>query len=241
MTDHSFSFAAHAPSFDRHISDSIPGLCDLRAACISLSRRYVQDDTTVVDVGCSEGTVLKAIRDANDEMTMSTSYVGIDVEPKFREHWARHARQNLRFHVRDARTFDGFENMSLAVSLFTLQFVPDRDKMSVLKRIHEGLAEGGALVIAEKILASSARLQDVLTFEYYDHKLRNFSAEEILNKERGLRRQMHLWTDLELMDALCLAGFSADQIQRIWLQHPFVGLVAVKGGNRREYRRSPPA
>jgi tRNA (cmo5U34)-methyltransferase len=82
-------------------------------------------------------------------------------------------------------------------------------------------------MIAEKVLASSARLQDALTFPYYDYKLeRGFSAAEILDKERNLRGQMTLWTASELGQALRCAGFR--EIEPMWACFPFVGLLAIK-------------
>jgi hypothetical protein len=60
---------------------------------------------------------------------------------------------------------------------------------------------GGALMIAEKILATTARFQDALTFPDYDFKQeQGFSAAEILEKERQLRGQMTLGTAKEIVD-----------------------------------------
>jgi hypothetical protein len=46
-----FSFGDHAPVFDAHIRSSIPGYTELASTCVSLSLRYVQSGTTVIDVG----------------------------------------------------------------------------------------------------------------------------------------------------------------------------------------------
>jgi tRNA (cmo5U34)-methyltransferase len=86
---------------------------------------------------------------------------------------------------------------------------------------------GGAVIIAEKVLATNSRFQDALTFPYYDGKLQNgFSPQEILDKERSLRGQMTLWTEAELKAALCESGFR--EVQLIWANFPFVALLAVK-------------
>jgi tRNA (cmo5U34)-methyltransferase len=111
-------------------------------------------------------------------------------------------------------------------SIFTVQFLPEADKLPLLHRMYEALLPGGALIIAEKILASSARLQDALTFPFYDRKLRYFSAEDILDKERKLRGQMTLWSEGELKSRLNAIGFS--EIQNFWTGFPFMAIVAVK-------------
>jgi tRNA (cmo5U34)-methyltransferase len=162
-----FSFAAHARGFDQHIQESIPGLEILRAMSAEFSRYFVQNETKVVDIGCSTGALLRSIRDKNEPSRRSVNYLGIDEVQNFREHWRGRRAANLRFEVRDARSFDGFENMSLVCSHFTLQFIPERDRPALLRRVYEGLNDGGALIMAEKVLAKSAKFQDMLTFPFY--------------------------------------------------------------------------
>jgi tRNA (cmo5U34)-methyltransferase len=226
-----FSFAQHARDFDRHIGDSIDGLPILHARCASRSRHYVQNGTTVVDIGCSTGNVLRAIRDENQAARPAASYVGIDIESSFGEQWRGRAADNVRFEVRDARSFE-FENASLVISLFTLQFIPLRDRVPLLRRIHDGLIEGGSLIIAEKVLANDARFQDIGTFIYYDHKGRSgFSPEEILDKERSLRGQMVAVDEATVVGMLWDAGFEA--IQRFWQVDSFLAFDAQKRISRR--------
>jgi tRNA (cmo5U34)-methyltransferase len=223
-----FSFGDNAPKFDTHIDCSIPGRKDwLLPTCVALSRRFVQADTAVIDVGCSTGRVLAAIRRENQACRFGVRYVGIDCEPNFLEHWKRYRAKDLAFEICDARTYAGFKDVSLALSLFTIQFLRPSDKGPVLRRIYNGLVEGGALIIAEKTLAENARLQDALTFPYYDYKLaKGFTPEQILDKERSLRGQMTLWSETELGAALTDSGFR--QIQTFWKTLTFVGVLAIK-------------
>ena len=76
----------------------------------------------------------------------------------------------MSFLACDARTYEGFDNISLATSHFTIQFIRPVDKLPLLNRIHTGLVEGGALIIAEKTLAETPRFQEAATFDYYDYK-----------------------------------------------------------------------
>jgi tRNA (cmo5U34)-methyltransferase len=221
-----FSFSDHAAKFDSHIKSSIPEYAGLVRKCITLSRRFVQSGTTVADIGCSSGHLIAKVRRQNEASRQDVEYVGIDYEPDFGLHWERRRAKNLRYEVRDVRDYQ-FENISLAYSLFTVQFVRPADKMLLLKRIHDGLVAGGALVIAEKTLAESARLQDAITFPYYDYKReRGFSAESILNKEQSLRGQMTLWTETELLAVLRQVGFR--EISRFWGSYMFAGFLALK-------------
>jgi tRNA (cmo5U34)-methyltransferase len=223
-----FSFREHVPKFDSHIRASIPGYKDgLLPTCIGLSSRFVQSDTRVVDVGCSTGHLLTSIRRANRASRTGVEYVGIDCEAGFGEHWNRRRARDMSFVVCDARTYEGFEDVSLTVANFTIQFVRPPDKLPVLGRIHAGLVEGGALIIAEKTLAETPRLQDAVTFPYYDQKRkRGITPEQILDKERSLRGQMTLWTESELRAALAQAGFR--EITPIWRSFVFVAMLALK-------------
>ena len=225
MAARNFSFAEHAASFDDHISSSIPGYGQLLAKAVGLSRRFIQNGTTVVDIGCTTGKLLRALRAENQPSRPNTDYIGIDLERTFRSCWAGQRAKNLRFVVEDARIHQ-FDRLSYACSLFTLQFMHLPDKLPLLRRIYDGMLEGGALLIAEKVLASSARLQDALTFPFYDFKLRTFDERHVLDKERSLRGQMTLWTEAELRAALRQVGFR--ELEAVWGDFPFLAILALK-------------
>jgi len=227
MTIDDFSFRDHAANFDAHIGASIPGYERLVWDCVRLSRRFVQPNTAVLDVGCSTGRLLAAIHEHNQSARSDVAYIGIDSVPDFGVHWDGLKGENVDFQVCDARSYPGFKNVSLTYCLFTIQFLREPDKMPLLKRIHEGLVEGGALMIAEKTLAGTSRIQDALVFSYYDFKLeQGFTEKELLDKERSLRGLMTLWTESELRKALRRVGFR--EIELIWKDLTFVGFLAIK-------------
>jgi tRNA (cmo5U34)-methyltransferase len=222
-----FEFSDFADEFDTHIADSIPDYPALRAECLSLSRRFIQSGTTVLDVGCSTGQLLGRIRDHNAEFHQGVQYVGIDVEPSFAEHWTRRAEAlvDLRYQTADIRS-EQPSNLSLALSLFTIQFLPEKDKIPVLKALHEGLVTGGGIIIAEKILATSARLQEAFTSRYHQKKRERFSPEHVLDKEAALYGYMTSWTEAELVENLLQVGFR--DVQSFWSHFPFKAFVALK-------------
>jgi tRNA (cmo5U34)-methyltransferase len=242
-----FSFDDHARDFDRHLKASIRDIDGLRGDVVDLSRYHVQGGTTVVDIGCSQGTVLRAIRDANRATRPGVRYLGIDTEPSFDVHWRAHRADDLEFRVADARSHD-FENASLVISLFTLQFIPARDRVPLLRRIYDGLIEGGMLIIAEKVLAQSARFQDMLTTNYYGHKLRSFDqrviygvVRQMINKwlkagasdDEKHRGMMDPWEEPRLLDALHAAGFLPGEVQPLWRQHGLFGAWMARRGAER--------
>ena len=203
-----FSFAEYASEFDRHIGTSIRGYEHLKSDCVSFSQYFIQDNTTVLDIGCSSGALLQAIRKLNEKRHPSVQYIGLDIEKRFRDHWLKRRALNLKLKQCDVRTYDGFKKLSLVYSLFTLQFLPERDRLKLVKRIYNGLVEGGALILSEKVLAKNAKIQDMLAFTYYDFKRKAFSASEILDKEKSIRDQMHLWSEYKLFEMLRSADSS---------------------------------
>ncbi len=223
---HDFSFAKHAHGFDPHIRDSIWALADFWKYATAISPRFIAANTRVYDCGTSSGSFLKSVYDDFSERRPGVTFHGIDIEPAFAEQWQKLKAPSLTYTVGDIRQIE-IERASLVISMFTVQFIPGPDKIPLLKRIHAGMIDGGCLLIAEKVLAETGRMQDALTFPYYDFKRANgFTAEEILNKERSLRGQMTLWTKSEAERTLRKSGFS--DVQAIWAHFPFVCWLAFK-------------
>jgi tRNA (cmo5U34)-methyltransferase len=231
-----FSFAKLAPDFRRHIEASIPGYKNLIRECVRQSVGFVQPGTHVYDVGCATGHLLVRVRRANRKIHDGVLYTEIDVEPAFtpgwgkllKQTWGKHQVRDLCFELRDAcDTHYSFRNASLILSLFTVQFLPPRDKAALLARFHAALVPGGALFIAEKTLAETPRLQETLTSSYLEYKLEaGFTPEQILAKNRALQAQMTTWTESELRDALQAAGFR--ELTAFWRGSFFVGYIALK-------------
>ena len=222
-----------ADEFDRHIASSIRGYDNLREDCVALSQYFIQKNSTVIDIGCSSGELLRAVRDHNQKRCASVRYVGLDVEAEFKDQWFARKARNVSFKQTDARTYEGYDNLSVVFSLFTLQFLPEKDRLPLVKRIYEGLNEGGVLILSEKVHAKNAKIQEMLSFIHYDFKRRAFTPEDILNKERSIRDQMHLWSEYKIFEMLRAAGFVAGNTQLFWRNHLFIGVLAWKPANYR--------
>ena len=81
MTD--FTFAHREEGFDEHINWSIRGYSDLLKDVIAFSRYFVEDDTNVVDIGCSTGKVTQALMEYNKDHAPQAHYVGVEVAEGF--------------------------------------------------------------------------------------------------------------------------------------------------------------
>ena len=231
--NYDFTFAQREEGFDDHIEHSIRGYKNLLDDIVSLSRNFVEDETNVVDIGCSTGKLTEAFVHSNQNFCKYANYIGIELAPIFFEeldkryermtneyYWA-----NIDFQKKDVRQFK-FENCSLVTSIFTLQFMPRKDRFDVIKNIYDGLNFGGAFIFAEKTVCEDSRLQEMITFNFYDYKRKHFEASDILEKEKTLRNMLkpNTWKELEGM--LECAGFKT--AQPFWRNHMFVGAIAIK-------------
>jgi len=220
-----FSFADFADGFDDHIRKSIRGYDELIADCLGISEYFIEDQTTVLDIGCSAGTFLRHLRDQNKARAPRARYVGVEIEDRFSSYWNE---DEIEYVVSDVRNYTMPEGCSLIASLFSLQFIAEKERRSILERIHKSLVPGGALILAEKTLNRCAKLQDILTFIHYDFKGKHFSEAEILDKERSLRPVMKLWTEDQVVQSLGLSGFAPDRVQCFWRSHSFAAFLALK-------------
>ena len=224
-----FTFAHREEGFDEHIEKSIRGYSNLLEDVISLSRYFVEDDTNIVDIGCSTGKLTKAMIEYNKDHCSGGQYIGIEIAEGFFKDLENRAdelkKHQVDFILDDIRNYD-FENCSLVTSIFTLQFMPKKDRLNVMKNVYKGLNDGGAFIFAEKTICQNALVQDMITFNYYDYKRKSFDTEDIMDKERTLRHMMkpNTWEEIELN--LAKAGFS--DVQPFWRNHAFVGALAIK-------------
>ena len=224
-----FTFAHREEGFDEHIEKSIRGYSNLLEDVISLSRYFVEDDTTVVDIGCSTGKLTKAMIDYNKDHSNNADWIGVEIADGFIDDLKKRKIElnshNVEFLMEDIRDYQ-FKNCSLVTSIFTLQFMPKKDRKEVIRNIYEGLNDGGAFIFSEKTVCENALVQDMITFNYYDYKRKTFTTDDIMDKERTLRHMMKPNTWDEITDMLVRAGFSS--IQPFWRNHAFVGAIAIK-------------
>ena len=221
-----FTFAQREEGFDNHIEHSIRGYTNLWNDVLKYSEYFVEDYTNVVDIGCSTGKLLKAMIEQNT-FAPHANYVGIEVEEDFFKSYDEDEEQfsHLRYHRGDVRDFR-FLNCSLVTSIFTLQFIQEKERSSIIKQIYDGLNPGGAFIFAEKTVADTGRFQDMFTFMFYDYKRKSFTEKDIMDKEVTLRNMLKPNTWNELTDMLHSAGFK--NVQPFWRNFLFVGAIATK-------------
>ena len=223
-----FTFAHRQEGFDEHINWSIRGYSDLLIDVITFSRYFIENDTNVVDIGCSTGKLTKALMEYNNDTAPTAQYIGVEIAEGFIKNLKERKKEigeNAEFVFDDIRNYE-FENCSLVTSLFTLQFMPKKDRGNVIQKIYDGLNDGGGFLFSEKIDTVNSRIQDMMTFNYYDYKRQKFKYDDIMSKEQTLRHMLkpNTWNEIEEM--IYSAGFKS--VEQHWRNHNFVGAIAIK-------------
>ena len=59
---------------------------DLKIANVYFMPLAGKDKTNILDLGFSQGSLLKTIKDFNDQ-TITTKYIGVDYNSDFKKHW----------------------------------------------------------------------------------------------------------------------------------------------------------
>lgn len=203
-------------NFDNHIQLSIPIYNDLQELIKKISPYFVISNTNIYDIGCSTGSLLKSINSP-----IGSKKYGIDISKNL----LPQNTDNTIFLEIDVNNFKFF-NASFIYSLFTLQFLPIFQRANILQSIYNGLVCGGATIIAEKIFYKNTKINSIITSLYYEFKNQNFSAQEILDKERDLRYLMRPLTTRENIKLLKSAGFS--NIEVIKKDYQFEVYLCIK-------------
>jgi tRNA (cmo5U34)-methyltransferase len=207
----SFDFSK-VEDFDDHIARSIPMLSHLDTILNRVMFDFAQEDTTVLDVGCSEGRLLKQVDKRAD-----VSYVGVDrdIEPE--------PADGIRFIKEDILNVY-LDPASVIVSVFTAQFMPYRDRAEFFERCHDTLVVGGVLLVAEKLHSNDRRLDNSLSAQLLTFKRETFTDEEIVDKAVALAPVMHQQTEAGLMGELHMFR----SVDPIWRWGNFGCYAAVK-------------
>lgn len=213
-----FSFDT-VQQFDDHIDLSIPTYSNLREAIIRLSTSFVKADSTVYDLGCSTGLLLSML---SDMVPDSARLIGIDVSTNLLNQSADARIERHRIDLTSERF--RLTSTDLVFAIFTLQFLPVISRQLLVEKVYDALTPGGAFIIAEKTYIDDGFVQDLYTFGYYDSKLKNFTAEQVLDKQLALRRIMRPQTEPENLKLLA----SFRKIYPFWQYLQFKAWLCIK-------------
>ena len=221
----SWTFGGAVPeAFDRHVARSIPAYSECHGLIADLADQLLPARGRCYDLGCSTGalTALLAERLADRRVEV----IGVDREPGMIQRATERCSQlpMVRFETAPLEELV-FEPADLVVCYYTLQFVPLRHRRQVVERIRRAVDPAGALILFEKVLAPTARTQEIAVGVYMDWKRgQGFSDDEIAAKTRSIRGVLQPLSPDENDTMLRRAGFS--EVMQVFRWVLFEGLVA---------------
>jgi tRNA (cmo5U34)-methyltransferase len=215
--------------FDEMLERSIPDYENMRNLVFSIGSEFAKQKTSIVDIGCSNG---KAIEPFIKKLGVYNFYKLYDVSNPMLEECKKRFKnyedlEIVKIENYDLRNGIKDENVSLVLSILTLQFTPIEYRQKIVKSIYDSLNKGGAFILVEKVLGNTCELDEMLVFKYYQMKKNNFyTQEQIENKRKSLEGVLVPITASWNVDLLREAGFT--QIDCFWRNLNFAGFIAIK-------------
>lgn len=215
--------------FDDMVNRSVPFYGEIQRMMAELSADHVLDGTNVYDLGCSTGTTMIGL---DALLPDHIRFIGIDdsaemlqkCEVKLTE-----ANFTRPYDLVTADLHENFEinNASVVILCLTLQFVRPICREKLVRRILNGLAPGGVLILVEKILGEDSTTNRKFIDYYYNYKRRNnYSEMEIHQKREALENVLIPYKLSENLMLLKEAGFKNCETFFKW--YNFAGIVAYK-------------
>lgn len=218
-----------ASVFDDMLSRSIPQYDVMRRACFDIACKYIHPNTDILDLGCSRGESLAFLV---DRFGSDNRYIGIDVSQPMIDAARDRFKMEVERGVVKIDNFDlraGFPPVLASVTLcvLTLQFTPIEYRLRIMQDIYDHIMPGGALILVEKVIGGSAKLNASMVDIYYDLKSRNgYSQEQIERKRLSLEGVLVPMTAKWNEEMMSIVGFR--QIDCFWRWMNFAGWVAIK-------------
>ncbi len=214
--------------FPDMIGRSVPGYGSIVSLLGEIAETYVQPSTNIYDLGCSLGACTFAIADrlpANCTIhAVDNSSAMID---GFRQLLQQHTlATSVQVHESDLQDMC-FDNASLVMLNFTLQFIPVSERSELIQQIADGTRQGGALVLSEKIAFPNTEQDVLLNDLHHAFKRSNgYSELEIAQKRTALENTLVREPLADHVTRLSAAGY---RTIAPWLQcFNFVSILAIK-------------
>jgi tRNA (cmo5U34)-methyltransferase len=220
--------------FDVHVRASVPFYDAIQDLVAGLSDWLVPHGGLIADLGASTGTTVGSIlrRQAHRDV----SAVLYDVEKPMLDRAAENLATAPARHIDYVRAPIqspplAHTDADLTLCLFTLQFLPLRDRVAALHLARMSARETGALIVAEKVRPLDSRWHEISTDSSHDWKAEHgISADGIRAKSRALRGVLVPHPQDTLIHSIRAAGWHDPEILFRWHQWTVIGAFATRCG-----------
>ena len=217
--------------FDDMLSRSIPQYDVMRKCVVDLSRIYLKDKEKFdcLDVGCSNGLMIKNMIDNIDVKGIKGNQTGIDVSEPMLAKARELFKSNHNVYIRNCDLRTDYPNGSydIITCILSLMFTPIEYRQNIVQNMYDSLNHGGCLFLVEKVLGNSSQISDMFIENYYDMKRENgYSQEQIDRKRLSLEGVQVCVTSDWNIELLKQAGFR--KVDVFWRWCNFMGVIAIK-------------
>lgn len=229
-TPEPFKFDSEVVSvFPDMIGRSVPGYATVVAMSGLLAGRFATAGSTIYDLGCSLGATTLAMRQHLEHcdcqiVAVDNSSAMLD---RCRDVIAADAGTTpVELRQGDVQSTT-IENASMVVLNYTLQFVPQAQRLQLLRRIADALLPGGVLVLSEKVVFPDEALNQLNIELHHNFKRANgYTDLEIAGKRQALENVLVPESLNEHRERIKQAGFRSSDV---WFQcFNFASIVALK-------------
>ncbi len=218
-----------AAVFPDMIKRSVPGYQDVILNIQQLAASYTQPNSTCYDLGCSLGAASLAMSHGNQQQNVKI--IAVDNSEAMIKQCSTNIqsfkhRTPIELLQSDLQRVT-IKKASMVVLNYTLQFIPQTLRTSVLEHIFNGLLPGGILVLSEKIIFSDSKINQLMIELHHQFKRQNgYSELEISQKRNALETVLIPETAACHLERLEKVGFS--HVSCYQQQLNFASFVAIK-------------
>lgn len=215
--------------FEDMLKRSVPGYATIISTTGMLTKLYAKPNSNFYDLGSSLGA--SALSMQQNIIHPNCKIIAVDNSEtmiKRSKELLEKSKSSTPIDLicDDIRNIN-IENASVVVLNYTLQFIEPKAREMIIKKIYDGLNDGGILILSEKIVFENEESNERQIKRYYDFKrLNGYSELEISQKRNALENVLIPETSEQLLSKLDKAGFIKSDL---WFQlFNFISIVAEK-------------
>lgn len=207
--------------FDTHVSSSVRGYRDIQEITARAADWLAPDNSVIADIGCSTATTFDEIQKRHPGRRYS--FHGYDTS----EHMLASANRkiagnvntgsSINLHQHDITNGALHDQADLTIGIFALQFLRPHTRIKVLEELLGASRNGGALLIAEKVIPRDSRWALIdAEASWEDKRVAGLPGEEIVAKAEALRGVLIPQLEDVVVSEALAAGWVSPHI--IWAQ-----------------------
>ena len=214
--------------FPDMINRSVPGYSTIINLIGITALQYAKPNTRLYDLGCSLGAASLSMRhrltqDGCEIISVDNAAAMIErLDKILQRDNSKTPVQTVCADIQDVEV----NNASVAVMNFTLQFIPLAKRKNIMKKIFNGLNDGGCLILSEKLAFSEDENEIQIDLHHAFKKSNGYSDLEIAQKRSALENVLIPETKETHIQRLKETGFS--QIFPLFQCFNFASFIAIK-------------